>query len=679
MERLRRALGALSIALTLPAAALAAAAPPEGPAGLRLDAAPQGRLLEPLGGTETRAEVVTFGESLAPALLQVPLERQVQVDEWPVAPGERAAVVLTRFDVYAPDTKIWRVGRDGLTEVPRSRLAFFRGRSESDPDLRVFLAVDPARSTFSGFTASAAGLQEIRPVEVDPMPLSPREETGAPEHLVGEVAPLASGTEPDKAWSCDQTGAPVEFLEHAAEASTTVPIFAEAITSLHTATIAVDTDNEFVNNKFGGNTTTATNYIANLFAGMTVIYERDLLVRLLQGTTYLRTAADPYTSTGSTYDKMTEFQNYWNANHTSVNRATAAMLSGRGSSGASGIAWIDVLCNKSYGYSYTQVFLGGTAVSTSEIMIVAHELGHNFGSPHTHCYNPPLDTCYNADSSCYTGPTSCPAPTTMNGVTNVQGTVMSYCHHLGCARSNVFHPGTVSLLQPKIQSRVNVCIFPAGPTAPAPTLSTVSPTSGKTTGGTVVTLTGTNFQSGATVTFGGTAASSVTFNSATKLTVTAPAHSAGTVNVVVTNPGGQSATRNPGFFYAAPPAMTDFYTVSPCRVLDTRNANGPSGGPALGASGQRTFPITSRCGVPTTASSVVTNVTVSGPTGAGHLSIFPGNAFDLGTSVLNFNASQVRSGSATLRLSTDGTGTIGIRNNSTGSTHVIVDVTGYFN
>ena len=52
-------------------------------------------------------------------------------------------------------------------------------------------------------------------------------------------------------------------------------------------------------------------------------------------------------------------------------------------------------------------------------------------------------------------------------------------------------------------------------------------------------------------TFGGTAASSVTFNSSTQLTATAPARAAGTVGVTVTNPGGQSATKASAFTYSA--------------------------------------------------------------------------------------------------------------------------------
>jgi len=679
MKRLRRALGALSFLVCLPAVSQAAA--PSLPVP-RLDAQPQGRLVEISGAaSETtqagnQAEIVRFGETLVPALLRIPPEGEVQIDEWPVAPGERAAVVLTRFDVYAPDAKIWKVGRSGaLTEVPRSKLAFFRGQAAGDPESRVFVAVDPAASTFSGFSSTAAGFQEIRPLrEIEPRAL-------ASEHLVGAAEPLVAGTGTETAWSCDQSGAPLEFLENKAEASTTLPLFEEAITSLHTATIAVDTDNELINTKFGGNATTATNFIASLFASMTVIYERDLLIRLVQGTTFLRTAADPYTSTGTTFDKLQEFGNYWNANNSGINRAAAAMLSGRGGAGAAGIAWLDVLCSKTSGYSYTQLYTSGTTLRSGEVMVVAHEIGHNFGSPHTHCYNPPLDNCYNTESGCYTGTKSCPTATTINGVASVTGTLMSYCHlgGIGCTTSNVFHPGSVALLQPKIQGKVNVCIFPAGGTTPlAPTISTVSPLSGTTAGGTVTTITGANFQSGATVTFGGTAAASVTFNSSSQLTVTAPAHATGTVSVVVTNPGGQSATKSSAYFYSPPPAASDLYTVAPCRVLDTRNATGTWGGPALGASGQRSFPIIGRCGIPSTARAVVANVTVYLPTGMGALAIFPGNAFDLGTTALSFSAGKVLANNSILPLATDGTGTVIIRNNSTGTANVILDVTGYY-
>ena len=93
-----------------------------------------------------------------------------------------------------------------------------------------------------------------------------------------------------------------------------------------------------------------------------------------------------------------------------------------------------------------------------------------------------------------------------------------------------------------------------------PAVTTVSPTSGPSAGGTAVTLTGTDFTSGATVTFGGVAATNVIVVSATSITLTTPAHSAGAVTVVVTNPDSQSASVPNGFTFVAPPTVT---TVSP--------------------------------------------------------------------------------------------------------------------
>jgi len=83
-------------------------------------------------------------------------------------------------------------------------------------------------------------------------------------------------------------------------------------------------------------------------------------------------------------------------------------------------------------------------------------------------------------------------------------------------------------------------------TAPAPTIRSVSPTSGAHNGGTTVTISGSNFVSGATVTFEGTAAT-VRSTSATSINVRTPAHAAGTVSVVVTNPGGLVATLTNGY------------------------------------------------------------------------------------------------------------------------------------
>jgi hypothetical protein len=73
---------------------------------------------------------------------------------------------------------------------------------------------------------------------------------------------------------------------------------------------------------------------------------------------------------------------------------------------------------------------------------------------------------------------------------------------------------------------------------PAPSITNVSPPTGSITGGTSVTLSGTNFTGATSVTFGGTPALSFSVNSATSITATTPAHAAGVVNVSVTTSGG---------------------------------------------------------------------------------------------------------------------------------------------
>lgn len=92
--------------------------------------------------------------------------------------------------------------------------------------------------------------------------------------------------------------------------------------------------------------------------------------------------------------------------------------------------------------------------------------------------------------------------------------------------------------------------------APAPTVTGVSPNSGLTTGGTAVTITGTGFAAGAKVTFASTAATGVTVVSDTTITATTPAHAVGAVKVTVTNPDTQLGSLASAFIYNTPSAPT---------------------------------------------------------------------------------------------------------------------------
>jgi PKD repeat protein len=153
-----------------------------------------------------------------------------------------------------------------------------------------------------------------------------------------------------------------------------------------------------------------------------------------------------------------------------------------------------------------------------------------------------------------------------------------------------------------------------------------------------------------------------------------------TVTLTATNSGGSSPTTRTVTVSAAPvsSAPMRFYTVNPCRVLDTRNPNGPAGGPALAANGTRVFQVAGACGIPSTAVSVSVNATVILPSAQGQLRVYPGNIAPPSTSAISFRAGRTRANGGMAVLATDGTGTIGIKNDAAGAVHVVLDVNGYF-
>ena len=90
------------------------------------------------------------------------------------------------------------------------------------------------------------------------------------------------------------------------------------------------------------------------------------------------------------------------------------------------------------------------------------------------------------------------------------------------------------------------------PTLPAPTIDSLSPTSGSIAGGTDLTLVGSGFQSGAQVRFGAVASPSVSVLSDTEIRARSPSQEAGVVDIQVINPDGQFATASTAYAYVIP-------------------------------------------------------------------------------------------------------------------------------
>lgn len=118
-----------------------------------------------------------------------------------------------------------------------------------------------------------------------------------------------------------------------------------------------------------------------------------------------------------------------------------------------------------------------------------------------------------------------------------------------------------------------------------------------------------------------------------------------------------------------------FYTIAPCRIFDSRG-----GSPLASGTPQQVAVTASACGIPANARSVALNVTVTGPSAPGYVSLYPGNYPPPETSILNFSTGATRANQAILPLATDGSGTLAAVASvqSNGTTHLIVDASGYF-
>jgi hypothetical protein len=381
---------------------------------------------------------------------------------FPTGPDSNDAVRFERVDIYAPGARIIEIGLRGERELPRSTRIHLLGRGADG--VRMVVSFAPGFGELVGTGSGPQGSFVLRgerhgnSLTIHALDADDALSPGiVPRFLPGDDA-LAAGANP--------LPNPLELaLAGASAPRGGVP---------RGAVVAIDTDNELMNLRFGNDAGAAANWIADLFATMNLMYIDDLNVRLLQGTTFLRTAPDPYGPMNSPADQagLQEFGSYWESNYASVTRAFAALLSGKSPSGnsASGIAWLNAYCNEqTFGgsYSVNQVFTNPGIPVDLSARLVGHELGHNFGAAHTHCTEAAtgihpvgintIDQCFSGESGCYSGATSCPS----SGPGNPLGTIMSYCNINGCGQNVLqFHPTQVTTLSALIALNTPSCLLP---------------------------------------------------------------------------------------------------------------------------------------------------------------------------------------------------------------------------
>jgi uncharacterized repeat protein (TIGR03803 family) len=126
----------------------------------------------------------------------------------------------------------------------------------------------------------------------------------------------------------------------------------------------------------------------------------------------------------------------------------------------------------------------------------------------------------------------------------------------------------------------------------------------------------------------------------------------------------------------APPAPQQFVTVTPCRVVDTRNPDGEFGGPPIAGGTYRNFaiPDNQNCRIPNTAAAYSLNVTVVPPGPLGYLTIWPTGEDRPVVSTMNSLDGRIKANAVIVPAGTQGAVSVYVTN----STDVVLDIDGYF-
>ena len=331
------------------------------------------------------------------------------VEGFPLGADRKATLDLRRVSPFGPKTRAEIVEAGGPRALALPDVSYFTGTVRGEPSSRVVLV---ARATaVHGFVAS--GDQVFR--------FGPDKKGTHRSYALADVDPGAYP--PPGAFCLNDTHPRFAATMAAPPAASSAPPVAAA--TVRHADVAIETDRE-LREKFTSDQE-ALVYLGELLAAANAIYERDVGVQL--GFSYIRlwgaAPADPWTS-DDTLAALDEVQAYWldpskNMDTIAGSRDLVHFISGKDVSG--GVAYVGAVCNAAYGFGVSQVHGGFDLASPStvwDVLVFTHEVGHNFGSPHTHCYDPPVDRCYTVEPGCYGGP-----------VVASRGTIMSYCHLLG--------------------------------------------------------------------------------------------------------------------------------------------------------------------------------------------------------------------------------------------------------
>lgn len=365
------------------------------------------------------------------------------------SPGaEIVDIELTRFEIFSPDAAVFVTSQKGTEKVGMPQTHHFFGKIKDEANSSAFFSIDE-EGKLRGIINRGDGTFLTEMPRADNNLSTPPRTSKVDELTAQNNREFSCGTNQSLVEAQPQLSPSFNSSTQGEETENTGQNTGSAsASSIWKAGLIIETDYEFF--QIFNDINAAAIYVADLVAYANFAYQEEIDTRLEIEAIYLYASSnDPWMAT-DTVAALFELRDYWNSpSRLGQYRQHVHLVSGKPMGG--GVAYVDTLCGNAIQFAYgVSAVFGNFSVDNPQIVwdstIVAHELGHAFGSSHTHDFdNPHIGVGGNAIDCCYTSATEreCFAITGMSGPTNLLpgfgtstggsqgqggGGIMSYCH-----------------------------------------------------------------------------------------------------------------------------------------------------------------------------------------------------------------------------------------------------------